>query len=67
MKAINEYLDAARYHIDGGVDCRTPEYHALDHMERAVRLLAAKLDAADKMARQAANTASCLANEIQPD
>ena len=67
MKEIIELLETARHHIDGQMDCRTPEYHALDHLHRALDLLAGKVMAAENTARSAANTASCLANGIQPD
>lgn len=67
MTEIRELLDTARFHIDGQMDCHTPAYHALDHLERAVCALVDKVEAADKAATKAANTASCLANGIIPD
>ena len=43
MNEIRELLQEARHHIDGGCDCRTPEYRALDLLERAVTALADKV------------------------
>ena len=34
-----ENLDRAREIIDGECDCSTPEYRALDHLEKALREL----------------------------
>jgi hypothetical protein len=48
MKEIKELLDEARFHIDGQVNCHTPEYHALDKLERAIGLLAAKVQSLTK-------------------
>jgi hypothetical protein len=67
MKDVRSMLDEARYHIDGQVDCRTPEYQALDKLERAISLLADRVEKDSKEAARAANVASCLANGIQPD
>jgi len=67
MKAIKELLEEARFHIDGQVNCHTPEYAALDKLERALSLLVEKVERVSCTASQAANTASCLANGIQPD
>ncbi len=36
---VEELLNAARQHIDGEVDSRTPEYRALDQLERAMTAL----------------------------
>lgn len=41
MSEVRDLLKAARHAIDGGVDSRTPEYQALDDLERAVSLLTA--------------------------
>lgn len=38
-KEIADLLAAARHVIDGRVDSRTPEYAALDNLERALSLL----------------------------
>lgn len=43
MKEIKELLADARFHIDGQMNCRTPEYAALDKLERALTLLANKV------------------------
>lgn len=67
MEDIRDLLEEARFHIDGQVNCTTPEYHALDKLERAISALVDKVAAIDKSAAQAANVASCLANGIQPD
>lgn len=40
MKVIVSFLEEARYHIDGGVNCHTHEYEALDKLERAMSALA---------------------------
>ena len=67
MKEIRALLEEARFHIDGQVNCNTPEYAALDMLERALSALVAKVEIADRKASKAANEASCLANGIQPD
>ena len=67
MREIRELLTEARFHIDGQMNCRTPEYAALDKLERAVSALVAKVEIADRKASKAANDASCLSNGIQPD
>jgi hypothetical protein len=67
MDTIKELLEEARFHIDGQVNCHTPEYAALDKLERALSLLAERVEKIDRTATQAANTASCLANGILPD
>jgi len=36
MDSVNEYLMAAREIIDSECDSRTPEYRALDNLERAM-------------------------------
>lgn len=43
MKEIKELLEEARWHIDGQVNCHTPEYHVLDKLERALSLLAERV------------------------
>lgn len=48
MKEIKEMLAEARHHIDGGVNCHTPEYQALDKLERAVTMLMEKVAALRK-------------------
>lgn len=67
MKEILEMLDMARYHIDGQMNCKTPEYHALDYLHRAAEAIALKLQENERVTARAANVASCLANGIQPD
>jgi ribosome-associated translation inhibitor RaiA len=42
---VNEILDEARQVIDGECDCHTPEYRALDLLERALRKLDDKFEA----------------------
>ena len=44
MKEIRELLNEARWYIDGKMDCRTAEYHALDQLERAVSRLAERVE-----------------------
>lgn len=39
MKEVRELLHQARYAIDGGVRFDSPEYAALDALERALALL----------------------------
>lgn len=67
MKEIKEMLAEARWHIDGQVNCHTPEYHALDKLERALTMLMEHVEEKDQANARAANIASCLANGIQPD
>ena len=43
MKTIYDELSEARHAIDGRMDCRTPEYIAFDHLERAVRMIVDEL------------------------
>ena len=43
MNEIKELLSEARHFIDGHMNCHTPEYTALDRLERAVSLLAEKV------------------------
>lgn len=40
-REVRDLLNAARDVIDGKVDCRTPEYAALDGLERALSALLA--------------------------
>jgi hypothetical protein len=44
VKEIREMLDDARFHIDGQINCHTPEYHALDKLERALTMLVQKVE-----------------------
>lgn len=44
MKEIKEILAEARWHIDGQVNCHTPEYAALDKLERALLLLVERVE-----------------------
>ena len=48
MKEIKDLLKAARHAIDGGMNCHTPTYAAMDDLERAVDRLADKVSAIGK-------------------
>jgi len=56
FKEIRELLEEARYHIDGGVNCHSHEYHALDKLERAVGLIASRMEAEEFAKQHAATT-----------
>ena len=44
MKEILALLDEARWYIDGKMNCHTPEYQAFDKLERALALLARRVE-----------------------
>lgn len=58
MKEIINLLETARFHIDGQMNCNTPEYHALDHLHRAVDLLAGKIQRQEDREANAATSAN---------
>ncbi|MDD5722671.1 MAG: hypothetical protein PHY29_02900 [Syntrophales bacterium] len=49
---IMALLDTAREAIDGKMNCNTPEYEALDNLERAMRLFVDKLERAERTWRE---------------
>lgn len=69
MDKIFSHLKEARQAMDGEMNSQEHhgEYSALDSLERALDLLALKVQAIDNSLNRVANEASCRANGIIPD